>query len=347
MNKMGQTLKHLTPSLICLALSSLSFAADPQSIPLDQLGEKFQLIGKLHVPLGQVVTLEGVVVEGPFIGYEGGFNLRVQKIQGTETQEDIQIVIRPFFRDWGEEVAGETSLPLLKIGATYEVEGYSTGGYIGVPSEVFERGAVTFQTPDHYFLERFAVTKAKQTQPVSFSPSMFAGKRALIRGKAVTQGGKALMTGEDWTVIVQKSQPWPEHVEGKTIETYGMYNPDFVRREFALIDGTWHLVRLEDQLGQNVELRGKARSSNGVWWFNYRGVDVYVEDMEKLPGWTRDNHWKPMVIRGVLEKASLPRLDQISRKPDRDLKEYFIVKKASWEPLPALLSPERPFTEPR
>lgn len=340
-------MKYMTTTFLCLMIASACFAAEPQNIPLNQLGDKFQLVGKLHVPLGTVVTLEGVVIEGPFKGYEGGFNLRVQKIQGGVTQEDIQIVISPFFYEWGKkDLTGGTALPNLKVGDTYEMEGYPTGEYVGVPNEAFERGAEIIQTTHHYFLERFMVIKAKRNEPVAFTPSMFVGERALIQGKAVTKEGKAVMTGDGWTVIVMNDKSWPKHVEGKRIETYGMYNPDFHRKVFTLIDGTWSLVALEDQLGHNVELRGKARSSNGVWWFNYRGIDLYVEDIQSLPGWTIENHWKPMVIRGFLEKATLPRLDQVTQKIGRDLKEYFIVKKASWEPLPALLSPERPFIEP-
>ena len=64
--------------------------------------------------------------------------------------------------------------------------------------------------------------------------------------------------------------------------------------------------------------------------------------MAELPGWTPDNHWRPMIIRGTLDKAKLPRLDQVARKTDRDLKDYYIVRKASWESLPELLGVERP-----
>lgn len=95
--------------------------------------------------------------------------------------------------------------------------------------------------------------------------------------------------------------------------------------------------------GRKVTLRGMARSLNGEWWFHYRGTDLYVEGMDKLPGWTVENHWRPMQIEGTLERASLPSLDQISLKPDRDLAEYFIVREPSWKPLPALLGPERAF----
>jgi hypothetical protein len=146
--------------------------------------------------------------------------------------------------------------------------------------------------------------------------------------------------------VVFTNAVWPKDVEGKKIETWGVYTPAPDRTVFQLVDGEWRLVMLEDQIGRQVRLRGRARSLNGVWWFHYRGVDLYVENLANLPGWTDQNHWRPMEIRGRLEKAMLPRLDQVAQKPNRDLKEYFIVKGAAWSPLPALLGPERPFDEP-
>lgn len=74
---------------LAFILTTACPAGEPQNIPVAQLGEQFQLIGKLHVPLGKVIEIEGVVVEGPFKGYEGGFSLRVQRIHGRVTQEDI------------------------------------------------------------------------------------------------------------------------------------------------------------------------------------------------------------------------------------------------------------------
>jgi len=340
-------MKIIACAFVVASLAAICFGAEPQNIPLGQLGIGFRLVGKLHVPLGEVVTLEGVAVEGPSKGYEGGFNLRVQRIQGRAIQEDIQIVIKPFFYKWGEKAdAGGNALPNLKAGATYEMEGYATGGYVGVPGEVFKRGAVVIQTTGHYFREEFVVTKAKGIKPITFSPGMFTGERALLQGMAESRQGKSFLVGDGWSVEVFGDAPWPKQVEGKQIETWGMYNPDPDRTLFHLLDGEWRLVMLEDQIGRDVKLRGKARSLNGVWWFHYRGLDLYVENIENLPGWTRENHWRPMEIRGRLEKATLPRLDQVSLKTDRDLKEYFIVRDAAWSPLPALLSPERPFNEP-
>jgi hypothetical protein len=114
-------------------------------------------------------------------------------------------------------------------------------------------------------------------------------------------------------------------------------------KTFDLIDGNWRLVRLEDQLGKVVSLRGRVRSLNGVWWFSYRGIDLYVDEMEQLPGWSPEIHGQAIEVEGRLERAQLPRLDQVSLKPDRDLADHYIVRGAELKPLPHLLSPDRPF----
>ena len=326
-----------------MLLATVSFADEPQVVPISRLEKDFELVGKLHVPLGRVIEIEGIAVEGPFKGFEGGPNLRVQRIGVNYHQQDIQIVIAPFFYDWGKEAtAGGEALPKLEFGKTYLMEGFETGGYVGVPREAFRRGAVVVQTTGHYFRTRFVVIKAKPIEPIVFSPSMFAGQSALLTGVARTKEGHSVMQGPDWAVIVSRGKSWPADIEGKHIETYGMYNPDSSRKDFDLIDGRWSLVELKDQIGRKVVLRGTARSLNDVWWFNYRGIDLYVEDMERLPGWTSENHWRPMVIEGKLDRATLPRLDQVTLKRDRDLAEYFIVREANWKPLGTLLSPEIP-----
>ena len=319
-----------------------AFGDDTQAIPVSELGSKFKLIGKLHYALGEYIQVEGVVVEGPSKGYGGGPNIRAQRIQGWATQEDIQIPISPYFTKWGEKtLPGGISLPKLVMGRTYEMEGYETGYYVGHPRKAAEEGRIIMQSGPFYFATNFVVVKAKEIEAIRFAPKDFEGRKALIEGAAKTKDKQALLEGKGWTVVVDAKAGWPDYAEGRTIETCGFYNPDKDRKNFTLLDGTWRLVRLEDQMGRPVELRGMARSHNGVWWFVYRGVELYVEDMKHLPGWTHENHWKPMIVRGTLDRAKLPRLDQVSLKADRDLREYFIVRKASWEPLPALLGPER------
>ena len=180
---------------------------------------------------------------------------------------------------------------------------------------------------------------------------MFSGEKALIAGIAKSVEGDSALVGDGWVVIVKRGEKWADGIEGKKIESYGLYNPDatwkenakFARRKFDLVDGWWRLIALEDQIGRKVFLRGKAYSLNGVWWFEYRGTKLYVDGLEKLPGWTSRNHGRPMQIEGTLERARLPSLEQISLKADRDLADYFIVREPSWKPLPALLAPERAF----
>ena len=345
---------HMVCIWCVLVLTCLAHAEKPQDIPIAQLGTQYRLAGKLHASLGKVITVEGVLVEGRFKGYEGGPNLRVQRIQGSATQEDIQISIAPYVAEWGEEVEGSTEygslgegIKLSKIveGETYEMQGYSTGWYVGVPNDVMKHTGVPIQTTGHYFHETFVVYRAKIIEPLSFGPSDFTGQSALLTGLAVSENGRAVMQGDGWSVVVEEASPWPKDIEGKKIETWGMYNPTEDCLVFTLIDGEWRLVRLEDQLNKKVVLRGRAVSQNDVWHLLYRGEEVYVENMQNLPGWTRDNHWSPVIIRGVLDKAELPQLDQVSMKRDRDLKEYYIVREASWEPLGALLAPECPMPD--
>ena len=209
-------MKIILHALVLASVAASSFGAEPQNIPINQLGNEFQLVGKIHVPLGKVVTVEGVVVEGPSKGYEGGFNLRVQRIQGRATQEDIQIAIRPYFYEWGKKAeVGGNALPSLKAGTTYQMEGYETGGYVGIPAEAYERGGLMVQTTHHYFREEFVVIKAKAIQPIVFSPDIFGRERALLQGKAESRDGKSFMIGDGWRVVGYTNAPWPKEVEGK------------------------------------------------------------------------------------------------------------------------------------
>jgi hypothetical protein len=183
-----------------LALSSFaSFGDEPQNVPIEKLGQEFELVGKLHAPLGTVVSVVGVAVEGPFKGYEGGPNLRVRRIQGKYYQKDIQIVLKPYFHDWGEEATtGGPALPKLQAGETYKLEGYETGGFVGIPSEAYTHGELMIQTTGHYFRHHFAVIKAEPTDQISYAPWMFSGEKALLSGIAKSVAGDSALVGDDW-----------------------------------------------------------------------------------------------------------------------------------------------------
>ena len=96
-------------------------------IPIDQLDKTAHLLGRLHQPLGKVITVQGVISEGEFKGYGGGLNLRAQRIEGVATQEDIQIRIEPFFGEFGKEkgflTMGQDKLPEIRVGKDLRIRG--------------------------------------------------------------------------------------------------------------------------------------------------------------------------------------------------------------------------------
>lgn len=67
--------------------------------------------------------------------------------------------------------------------------------------------------------------------------------------------------------------------------------------------------------------------------------------MKDLPNWTGNNHWRPVEISGLLEKAELPQIDQITSKEKPDLATYYIVRRPRWSPVEELLTPELPVEE--
>lgn len=330
-----------------LLLSGTALAAEPT---VTSANEEPQ-VGWLQAPLGQVITVTGIVVEGPFKGFEGGPNLRVQQIEGRYIQQHLQIDLEPPpAKSYAKGAEKSDALPHLEIGKTYELTGYESGEYVG-SDDPRDASGRPIQTTARYLRHYFVVNSAREAAPIRYAPRMFEGRKALLAGAAISKQGSSLLVGPDWQVLVHSDKEWPADIEGKEVETFGFYNPDatwrdqpnFARKSFVLLDGESWPARLEDQVGKQVTLRGMARSLNDVWWFNYRGADLYVENMADLPDWTRDNHWRPMVIEGRLERATLPRLDQISLKPDRDVAEYYIVREPTWKPLRGgLLFPEIP-----
>jgi hypothetical protein len=298
--------------------------------------DKYRLIGKLHEPLGTVLTLQGVIVEGPSKGSEGGPNIRVQRINGRATQEDIQIKLNKGWTNFNVE------LPKLESGMSIELKGYETGKFVGTPEEALKALSLKPQVYNSLvFIHEFIYHHAKRIDKICFSPADFVDREVLIDGRAVSRDRKAFIAWDGWVLLVDENAPWPKGSEGKTAEGLGTVRKTDSPNSYRMEKGITRLVKLEDQLGRKVSLRGTAWSMNGQWWFNYRGTDLYVEHMEELPGWNAYLHGEAVCISGVLDEARLPRIDQISLKPDRDLKKYFIVRKASWKSIDRLLAPER------
>jgi hypothetical protein len=333
--------------LVSVSTSPAAGAADgpaenpkpkPVDVPLSNPGGKFRIVGMLGVPFGEVVKVQGVVVEGPLLGFEGGPNLLVQRINGKATQKHIQIKLENARFEKKDKI--ERELPRVEPSKTYEFEGYETGGFAGIPYEVQQRWAMGLQTTDHYFRHELNVRTVKAIDAIVWSPADFVGREALLDGKAVSRNNKAYIDGSGWKLLTDRIAAWPKEFEGKTVEGLGtMMKAD--GGEFKLEKGVTRLVKLGDQKGRAVALRGTAWSMNGHWWLEYRGTELYVDGMKYLPGWNVYLHAAPVLISGVLDEAMLPDLSQITLKSCPNLKKYFIVRKPSWKPLDALLAPER------
>ncbi len=338
-------------SIWCTAVASTAYAqpahSPPVDVPIQQLGGAFRLIGKLGLPLGTVVRIQGIVVSGPSKGYDDGPNLLVQRIDDRFIMENIRIKLEPYFGSFGDvEASADHRLPSLEDRMTYELEGYETGGIVGVPPMAYERAGIDLQSQiGTSFHSWFVAYKGKTTAAIRFSPSEFIGRSALLVGTARSKDGQSFIVDEGWELLTDPNAAWPSHIEGKRTEAFGVIRAGTSDTSFKVEGGVTRLVRLEDQIGREVALRGTAWSMNGRWWFNYRGVDLYVDGMEKMSGWTGEHHGRSVMIRGTLARELLPRIDKITLKADPDREECFIVRSPSWEPLDGLLGPEQPGRE--
>lgn len=296
---------------------------------------KTVFIGELGQSLGSFLTVQGVVVDGPDKGYEEGPNLIVHMINDSATQAPLRIPLAPYFGEFGKG-----KLPVMKAGNSYRLRVYETGEFIGSPDGAFNEAGVVIQTTGFYFKNRLIVLAGEKTAPLAWHPAQFEGREALLAGIAENENDTACIRGDSWILRLVNVPKWSLTDIGKQAEVYGKIQGTPLKKLFYVLQGRSRLVRLEDQLGKQVSLRGLAISQNRYWWFNYRGADIYVEKMEQLPGWSDENHFMAMEITGILDQEKLPRLDQIAVKDNRDLKMYYIIRNAKWTPISELLEPE-------
>jgi len=335
---------------ILLQISNICFAQDKKiPVQINNPGNQFELVGQLGKKLGNTVTLKGIIVYGgPAKRDEGEINLIVQVINDSSTQHLIRIPVSPYFGKFGEKLPaeplfgefGKKPLPKLKNGDSYLFRAYETGEFVGIPSDAYDEAGIILQTTGFYFRNRLVVISGKKVAPIEYSPVNFLEQNALLSGIAKNEMDTAIIQSSKWKLRLVGSRKWSVSEIGKVAEVYGKIQPTETKDIFNVENGEPRLVKLEDQLGKTVKLRGIAESMNGYWWFNYRGKDIYVEKMDELPNWTVNNHFRPMEITGTLEQAKLPSIDQILLKPNPDLKLYYIVRKASWAPIAELLTPE-------
>ncbi len=322
-------------TLLCVTVMTAICIAQEANIPS---------VGRLGLKLGKTATVEGTVIEGRSKGYDGGPNLIVKVINGKATQHQIQIPISPYFGKFGEKNFSGKSLPMVGNGSTYRLRVYETGAFVGVPSDAYREAGLSIQTSGFHFRYYLKVLSGDKIDAIVWNPVQFLDQDALLSGVAKNENDVATIQSSGWKLILADVDQWTDAQTGKHAEVYGTVRATESKDTFRVENCRPRLTKLEDQLGQSVALRGTARSINGHWWFNYRGTDLYVEGMDKLPNWTSDNHWRPMEITGTLEKAELPKIDQITLKTDQDLRTYYIVRRPKWTLLKELLSPEAAYS---
>jgi hypothetical protein len=319
---------------ILLLLASISFSQDIRiPVQINNTDKQFKLVGQFGEIFGTTFTVKGIIVDGPDKGYEP--NLIVQMINDSSTQHPVQIPVSPYFGKFGEK-----PLPKLENGATYLLRAYETGEFVGIPSGAYKEAGIILQTSGFFFRNRLIIISGKKIEPIEWSPINFLEQNALLSGIAKNEMDTAVIQTPKWKLQLVGYKTWTSDEIGKLAEVYGKIHATDTKRTYNVENCQARLVNLKDQIGKTVKLRGIAQSLNGHWWFNYHGQDIYVENMAQLPGWTEENHFRPMEISGTLDQAELPRIDQITLKENPDRRLYYIVRKASWIPIQELLTPE-------
>jgi hypothetical protein len=309
-------------------------ATPPVDVPIEQLGEGFRLVGKLKRPLGELLRVQGVIVNRRGQGPNDGLHIRVFRVNGQATQELVEVKIQDYY--------GRDEIPNLVPGYTCELEGFETGGFVGVPAEAIKRGGELSQTPPYQFLHEFKVIEATDLQLQPFSPAEFLGRDMLVQGMAVTENGSAYIAGHNWKLLVDNGTPWPRAIEGKTVEARGVVrtigNSSTYRLENSGKANNARLVHLQDQIGRPVVLRGTVVAQGGDYGFRYRGQMVRVEGLKELVAQTGLRG--EAQVSGTLDLIRVTS-DNISFAGERITRTEYFVRKATLKPIDPLLAIER------
>lgn len=300
-------------------------------VPIQQVGKQFRLLGKLNLPLGEVARVQGLVVQGVGKGDEDGLQVRVFRINGEATQQFIQIKLSDYY--------DREELP-VQPGTTCELEGFETGGFVGIPAEAAKRGGVVAPTTGHQFVHEFKVIQANEIKLQPFTPADFLGREMLVQGQAVSEGGSAYIVGNKWKLLVDNGTPWPKNSEGKTIEARGVIRTIGKTTTYRLENGgkanNARLVNLADQIGKPVTLRGQIVEMKGEPYFRYRSQVLHVDGLKTLLVQTGLYH--EAQVNGVLDAV---RVSGETPSGATEIRTAYFVRKANLKPTDALLAIER------
>ncbi|MDC7998742.1 hypothetical protein [Gilvibacter sediminis] len=319
------------------SFSNTSAQKDKDQVKLMDMGQSYDLIGELGHPLGTTLTVEGVIIDGPFKGYEGGPNLLVQKINDTVIQKIIRIPLKPYWPNW--EKFSEENEPNIKKGETWSLRVYETGSFEGVPWPAYREANISYSTSGYYFRNELIVLSGIKLQAFEYNPKDFIGKKALISGISEKQKGKAYIAGSNWRIEIGSSGSYDKGFFGKEVEIFGTISTTDDPQIYRVENAEPRLIRLEDQLGKKVSLRGVIYDG-GPNPFSYRGHWLYIEKLRELSNWSWTLHGKYVKMEGILEKITIPS----ENHPGEETSEtYFTIKELKMTPLASdegLLLPE-------
>jgi hypothetical protein len=195
----------------------ITVAAIAKDIPVDELGSKYQITGKLHFPLGQVLAIEGTIERGK----DGSPQINVHKIKNHPVRESIQISTAPYYGTWESRTQ-----EVPQTGQDYECVGYETGG--------FDSNSMDINRPELVFHTHFEIFKSKRVQPAnSYNPNQMPvslNKPGLI---------PADQLGREYNLIGKAGVPLGKTVvlKGKIIEGFHKGYEDGPNLEIMDVNG--------------------------------------------------------------------------------------------------------------
>ena len=267
---------------------------------------------------GTLMTISGRFIERDGHGVQADSLFRIMRIDRTATQEDLIIQVRR---------PGAFAPVDVIPGEHFAFRGFESGRWIGPSGE-----ALTAAIPGKStrYSPLFIVSRQPPIPPVTYSPDQFEGRRAWLQGTAVNADGRAALETQGWRAILEGAPLWPDAALGKKAEVIGKVERRSDGQGFVVTGAAAGLSRLEDQLGQAVTLRGRPRTRDGHWWFEFRGQNLYVDRHTAANGWRSDYRDREVLVSGRLEKRRQPRLDEVGGRAPTAQAEYFTVTAAQW-----------------
>ncbi len=123
----------------------------------DDIGSRAEIHGKLGLPLGRLMTIQGRCLrEADQKEYSGYVVFRVAKVNGKGLDRLIEIPVTTF--------GGRADS--IKVERTYELRGYEHGQFRGIPNDAYQEyvrdGKPHFATSTGYHFEtEFALVSAR------------------------------------------------------------------------------------------------------------------------------------------------------------------------------------------